>query len=98
MYKKQVLKKDLEELFEAILSLENKEECQAFFDDLCTIAEIKSLAQRWSVVKILAGGATYARAMEDTDASSATVSRIKKCLDYGSGGYQLVLKKLEKKD
>lgn len=92
MYKKGVTDSDLEELFKAVLSLENKEECKAFFEDLCTIEEIKLMAQRWHVARLLKDNAKYLDVQELTGASSATVSRVKKCLEYGKG-YSLVFKK-----
>ena len=97
MYKGYVEKDDLEALFEAVLSLETPEECKAFFDDLCTIAEIKSMAQRWLVVEMLDHDATYADIVEKTAASSATISRVKRCLHYGADGYKNTLLKLKNK-
>lgn len=96
MYKKEVSSKDLEELFKAFSALETKSEYKNFFEDLCTIEEIKSLAQRWSVARLLFENSKYTDIQESTGASSATVSRVKKCLDYGKG-YIAVLKKLDKK-
>ena len=85
MYKARVDKSELDELFDAILNLEGREECAAFFDDLCTVAEIKSLAQRWQVARMLYGNARYQDVKEETGASSTTISRVKKCLEYGEG-------------
>ena len=95
MYKKDVSNTDLEELFKAILSLETQEECKDFFEDLCTIEEIKLMSQRWHVARLLRDKAKYLDVQELTGASSATVSRVKKCLDYGKG-YSMVFSKLEK--
>lgn len=95
MYKKGVTDTDLEELFKAILSLEDQEECRDFFEDLCTIEEIKLMAQRWHVARLLHDKAKYLDVQEITGASSATVSRVKKCLDYGKG-YSLVFTKMKK--
>ena len=92
MYKKDVSNTDLEELFKAILSLETQEECKDFFEDLCTIEEIKLMSQRWHVARLLNDKAKYLDVQELTGASSATVSRVKKCLDYGKG-YSMVLEK-----
>ena len=97
MYSKRVDEEDLNSLVDAILSLETADECKAFLEDLCTIAEINSMSQRWSVARILRSGGTYTEAIEKTGASSTTVSRIKKCLDYGAGGYMTVLERMEKK-
>jgi TrpR-related protein YerC/YecD len=90
----------VDSLFEAILSLENKEECYRFFEDLATVGEIKSLAQRWEVAKMLARDETYNKIVEVTGASTATISRVKRCLFYGADGYKLMLDKIEsnKKD
>lgn len=78
-------------LFEAILSLETVEECYQYFEDLCTIKELHALAQRMEVAKMLDRGQSYQQAIASTGASSATISRVKRCLDYGAGGYRLVL-------
>ncbi len=80
-----------DDLFEAILALENQEECYRFFEDLCTVAELHSLAQRLVVAKLLDEEETYAQIEELTGASSATISRVKKSLQYGADGYRLVL-------
>ncbi|MCK8816123.1 YerC/YecD family TrpR-related protein [Natroniella sulfidigena] len=85
-----------EQLFEAILLLENKEECYKFFEDICTVNEIKSLAQRLEVAKMLKEGATYEEIAQSTGASTATISRVKRCLNYGADGYQLILERMEK--
>jgi len=81
-------------LFEAILLLENKEECYSFFQDLATVAEIKALAQRLEVARMLQEDVTYSRIAEDTGASSATISRVKRCLNYGADGYKIILERL----
>lgn len=88
----------LDNLFDAILKLENEEECYRFFEDLCTVAEIKSLAQRLEVAKMLQNDATYGDIAESTGASTATISRVKKCLNYGADGYKLILSRLKAKD
>jgi TrpR-related protein YerC/YecD len=82
-------------LFEAILLLENEEECYQFFEDVCTINEIKALAQRFQVAKMLHEGNTYQQIEQETGASTATISRIKRYLNYGAGGYKLVLERLK---
>lgn len=84
----------MDQLFDAVLSLETKEECYQFFDDLCTIAELKSLAQRLEVARMLRMGSTYHHIEAETGASTATISRVKRCLLYGSDGYQSVLDRL----
>lgn len=83
--------KQTDELFEAVLKLKNVDECYDFFVDLCTIAEIQSLSQRLAVAKLLKDKITYNEIVKETGASTATISRVKKCLEYGEGGYQLVL-------
>ena len=84
---------ELDDLFDGILSLESKEDCYKFFDDLATSNELISLKQRFQVAKLIDEGKTYSKIQEKTGASSATVSRVKRCMDYGSGGYKLVLEK-----
>lgn len=86
--------KSVDELFKAILALKTKEECYRFFEDVCTVKEIHELAQRWAVARKLATGATYQEVVEETGASTATVARVKKYLNYGADGYKLVLKRL----
>ena len=83
-------------LFEAILKLENVEECYAFCEDICTINEIKSLAQRLEVAKLLEQKVTYTDIQHRTGASTATISRINRCLSYGSDGYKLILERISK--
>lgn len=83
-------------LFRAILSLETEEECAAFFDDICTIKEIQDLTQRLAVATMLNSGEKYQSIEEITGASTATISRVNKCLNYGSGGYRAVLDKMDK--
>jgi len=83
-------------LFNALLSLENIDECINLFDDLCTINEIKSMAQRIEVASLLKAGMSYNDIVKKTGASSATISRVNRCLHYGSDGYNLVLERLGK--
>ena len=84
----------VDELYDAILSLENKEDCQAFFEDLFTINEIISLSQRLSVAKKLDEGKTFSVITAETGASSATIGRVNKCLSYGTGGYRKIIDRL----
>lgn len=88
--------KGIEQLFEAILTLETIEECYAFFEDLCTVNEIQSLAQRLEVARMLRKGYTYNQIEAETGASTATISRVKRCLNYGNDGYKLALERLGK--
>ncbi|MFW6001655.1 MAG: YerC/YecD family TrpR-related protein [Halanaerobium sp.] len=83
-----------EQLFEAILKLENKEECYNFFQDIATIGEIKALGQRLEVAKMLKEGYTYDHIVAETGVSTATISRVKRSLEYGEDGYNLILKRL----
>jgi TrpR-related protein YerC/YecD len=82
-------------LFAAILSLRDIAECYAFFEDICTVAEIKSLAQRLHVAIMLRDGRTYTDICESTGVSTATISRVNRCLEYGADGYKIVLDRLE---
>jgi TrpR-related protein YerC/YecD len=84
-----------DELFSAILLLKNVEECYNFFEDIGTISEIKALAQRLEVAKMLSEKKHYPEIVEKTGASTATISRVNKCLRYGADGYKLILKRLE---
>lgn len=87
----------IDELFEGILQLNNVEECYRFFEDICTIHEIQTLAQRLEVARMLKNGKTYIEIGQKTGASTATVSRVNRALNYGSDGYSLVLGRLEEK-
>ncbi|MDD7719382.1 MAG: YerC/YecD family TrpR-related protein [Eubacteriaceae bacterium] len=88
----------MDEFFEAILLLKNQEECYRFFEDVCTINELRAMTQRMQVAKLLAEKKTYSEIEEITKASTATISRINKCLVYGAGGYELVIDRLKDKD
>ena len=89
--------KELDSLFEAILCLETKEECYNFFDDLCTVTELKTKGQRLDVARMLDKKCVYTDIAEQTGASSATISRVNRSLLYGSGGYRDVLDKMKEK-
>ena len=86
----------VDHLFEAILRLENKEECYSFFEDLCTVNELLSLSQRFEVASMLKNHKTYLEIAEETGASTATISRVNRSLNYGNDGYDLVFKRIEK--
>lgn len=90
--------KQLDQLFDAILSLEDREECYKFFDDIATMSEIQSLAQRFQVAKMLTEGETYNAIEKETKASTATISRVRRCIDYGSDGYKLVIDRIKEKE
>ena len=86
---------NLDFLFEAILSLENLEECYAFFDDLCTVPELKALSQRIQVASMLSDQKVYSDIVAKTGASTATISRVNRSLHYGCDGYQIVFRRLK---
>jgi TrpR-related protein YerC/YecD len=86
---------DIGRLYEAILKLETPEECYRFFEDLCTIHEIQAMAQRLQVARMLRDGVTYHEIVERTGASTATISRINRCLLYGAGGYRMLLARMK---
>lgn len=85
---------ETDRLFDAVLSLREREECYRFFEDLCTVAELKDLSQRFEVAWRLAAGSTYQEIVGRTGASTATVSRVKRALEYGADGYKLALGRL----
>ena len=84
-------------LFEAILPLKNKEECYVFFEDICTINELLSLSQRFEVASMLREKKTYLDIAEKTGASTATISRVNRSLNYGNDGYDMVFERIKKK-
>ena len=86
--------KDLEVLFQAILTLKDMDECYKFFEDIATINELKSLSQRIQVAKMLREKKVYTEIAEETGASTATISRVNKCLNYGENGYNTVLERM----
>jgi len=88
----------VDNLFKAILKLENIEECYKFFEDICTEKEIKAIAQRLEVGRLLLENNTYVEIEKKTGASTATISRVNRVLNYGTGGYKLALKKLDSFD
>jgi len=96
-YSSKLQSKDMDFLFEGILSLQNKEECYRFFEDICTINEIQAFEQRLQVAKMLAEKRTYLDIASTTGASTATISRINRALNYGSDGYKLILERLKLK-
>lgn len=94
-YNYKVKNQEIDKLFEAILKLENVEECYKFFDDLCTINELEAFGQRLNVAKLLHQKKTYQEIENVTGISAATISKISKSYMYGPGGYKMILKKLE---
>ncbi|MBQ1510189.1 MAG: helix-turn-helix domain-containing protein [Selenomonadaceae bacterium] len=92
----QKLKDELaDRLCEAVLSLQDVEECYAFLEDICTVSELKSLSQRLEVARMLDEKYTYEAIVARTGASTATISRVKRCLNYGADGYKLVLERMK---
>lgn len=88
----------VDKLFKAVLLLQSADECYRFFEDICTVAELKSLAQRLEVAKMLEENRTYGEIAESTGASTATISRVKRALNYGADGYKLIFERLRAKD
>ncbi|MBE7037335.1 MAG: TrpR YerC/YecD [Ruminococcaceae bacterium] len=88
----------IKEFYEAILLLENQTECDKFFEDICTVKELQDISQRLSVAKMLKEGKSYQVISKETGASTATISRVNRCLLYGSGGYETILKRIKNED
>lgn len=86
----------VEQLFRAVLELETVEECYQFFEDVCTVNELLSFSQRFEVAKMLTENKTYLEIAEKTGASTATISRVNRSLNYGNDGYQMVFSRMEK--
>lgn len=84
-------KRNLNELYNAVLSLQTAEECDKFFEDICTIQELEAMAMRLQVAKLLKDGLSYSEVNRLTGASTATICRIGKCINYGNGGYEMVI-------
>jgi len=95
MTNEKIKSKSVDMLFEAILSLQNIDECYSFFEDLCTIKELHSLSQRFEVAKLLNEKKTYLEIAKTTHASTATISRINRALEYGADGYKAILSKIK---
>lgn len=85
---------EVKKLFEAVLTLQTVEECRSFFEDACTVKELREISQRLQVAGLLRDGSSYAVINAETGVSTATISRVSRCLEYGSGGYDLVLSRL----
>lgn len=94
-YEAKFQNEEIDKLFDAILKLESREECYRFFEDICTIKEIQSMSQRFQVAYLLDQDKTYSEIERITGASTATISRINKCLVYGAEGYKLILDKMK---
>ena len=91
-------KEKSDRLYKAILTLETEEECYNFFQDLCTIPELRSMEQRYEVATLLNNGLIYNDILERTGASSATISRVNRALNYGCDGYEMVFRRLSEED
>ena len=90
--------KSADRLFEAILSLKNVDECYDFFEDICTIKEVKDMCQRLDTAFLIDEGISYQKISEQIGVSTATISRVSRCLNYGAGGYRAVIDRLEQKE
>lgn len=91
-------KESLTKLFTAVLCLESIEECYSFFEDACTIQELEAIAQRFEVAHLLSKGKSYSEVNKLTGASTATICRVGKSFNYGNGGYQMVIDRIESED
>ena len=85
------------EMYEATLTLETLDECVKFFDDLCSVTELRAIEQRFQVARMLDAGHIYSAILEETGASSATISRVNRSLHFGKGAYEIVFKRLDDK-
>ena len=88
----------VDRLFQTFLNLESLEECYAYFEDICTIKEILDMAQRLETAILLSEGNSYQQIMEKVEISTATIGRVSKCLNYGSGGYRMAIDKLKEEE
>lgn len=82
------------DFFKAIISLKTERECEMFFDDICTIQELEAIVQRFEVAKLLVEGKSYVDINKETGASTATICRVSKCINYGEGGYKTAIQRL----
>lgn len=88
----------IDRLFQSILNLESIDECYTYFEDLCTIKELQDMAQRLDTAILLSKGYSYQKITDEIDISTATIGRVSKCLNYGSGGYRLAIEKLKEQE
>lgn len=95
---KKIRTTEVDHLFDAILTLKDKEECYTFFEDVCTVNELLSISQRYEVAKMLREGKTYLEISTATGASTATISRVNRSLNYGNDGYDMVLERIQKEE
>lgn len=89
---------NIEYFYRAVLSLQNMEECDRFFDDICTVQELKAISQRLQVAKMLRDHRVYSDIVQATGASTATISRVNRSLNYGADGYEAIFKRLDEED
>ena len=94
---KKIRTTEVDHLFDAILCLKDKEECYTFFEDVCTVNELLSISQRYEVAKMLREGKTYLEISHSTGASTATISRVNRSLNYGNDGYDMALERVKDK-
>ena len=97
-YMSQLHTKEIDSVFGAILTLKDEEECYRFFQDICTVTELQSIAQRWEVARQLDQGVTYQDISKTLNASTATISRVNRSLAYGAGGYRMMLDRMKDRD
>ena len=95
---KKIKTEAVDHLFDAILTLKNSEECYSFFEDVCTVNELQALSQRFEVAKMLREKKTYLEIAEKTGASTATISRVNRSLNYGNDGYDMVFARIDQED
>lgn len=95
MYESKMKSAEVDRLYAAMRSLQSEEEFYRFFDDLCTFGEIQAMAQRLEVARLLRSGETFTQISDETGVSSATITRVNKCLSYGSGGYAMAIKRMK---
>lgn len=95
---KKIRAEAVDSLFDAILSLKDRDECHTFFEDICTVNELLSLSQRFEVATMLKRHSTYLEIAEKTGASTATISRVNRSLNYGNGGYEIVFGRMPEHD
>jgi len=97
-YESRLKSPELDDVFRAILALNDLSECYRLFEDMCTINELQAMAQRWQVARQLDAGVTYQEISHKYNASTATISRVNRCLGYGAGGYRLLLDRVKEKE
>jgi len=97
-YESRMNSEEVDQLYDTILSLKTREDCYRFFDDLCTVGEIQVMAQRWMVARMLQDGETFSAITQKTGVSSATITRVRRCLVYGADGYAQAIRRLREKD